>query len=231
MVSERSTIFTFEDRASDSSFVETLWRTRSEDAGSFISVAASHWEIVVMRQHDKTTLTVRGPETRATPAPVPEDAEFFGITFKLGTFMPDLPASSLVDGAVNLPEASRTSFWLTGSAWEYPDFENVDTFLRRFERDGLLVREPIVEAALQGDVKKLSQRSVQRRFLRATGLTQSTIGQIERAHQAAALLARGQSILDTVDQAGYFDQPHLTRSLRRLLGQTPAQIIRNSASV
>jgi hypothetical protein len=26
-------------------------------------------------------------------------------------------------------------------------------------------------------------------------------------------------------QADYFDQPHLTRSLRRFIGQTPAQIV------
>ncbi|WDD36309.1 hypothetical protein PQG02_32475 (plasmid) [Nostoc sp. UHCC 0926] len=32
-------IFIFEERPSDSSFVETIWRTRSESAGSFISRA------------------------------------------------------------------------------------------------------------------------------------------------------------------------------------------------
>jgi hypothetical protein len=37
-------------------------------------------------------------------------------------------------------------------------------------------------------------------------------------------LQQGVSILDTVEQAGYFDQPHLTRSLKYLIGQTPAQI-------
>ncbi len=40
------------------------------------------------------------------------------------------------------------------------------------------------------------------------------------------------SILDTVERAGYFDQPHLTRSLKRFIGQTPAQIItRNQSAV
>jgi AraC-like DNA-binding protein len=40
------------------------------------------------------------------------------------------------------------------------------------------------------------------------------------------LLEQGVSILDTVEQAGYFDQPHLTRSLKRYVGYTPAQILR-----
>ena len=57
-------------------------------------------------------------------------------------------------------------------------------------------------------------------------MTHSTIRQIERARHAANLLKQGVSILDTVPEAGYFDQAHLTRSLKYLIGQTPAQIIR-----
>jgi len=34
------------------------------------------------------------------------------------------------------------------------------------------------------------------------------------------------SILDVVHEAGYFDQPHLTRSLKYRVGETPAEIIR-----
>jgi len=221
-------IFIFDERPSDSPFVETIWHTQSERAGSFISQAVSHWEMVVTRQNGKTTLTVRGPETKATPSPIPADAEFFGITFTLGAFMPHLPTNNLVNVATNLPEATSQSFWLYGSAWQFPDYENADTFVDRLVRDGLLVREPVVEAALQGQLKDLSLRSVQRRFLRATGLTQGAILQIERARQALTLLQQGVSLLDTVEQAGYADQPHLTRSLKRFTGQRPAQIVRLS---
>src|SRR5579859_5828278 len=226
MAESRSTKFTFEERPSDSPYAETMWRTQSTSGGSFISLADSHWGIVVTRQMGKVFLTVRGPETQAMPMPVPEEAEFFGIVFRLGTFMPQLPASNLVDGQINLPEATSKSFWLNGSAWQFPDYDNADTFIERLVREGLLVREPIVDAALQGQLNEISLRSVQRRFLRATGLTHSAIRQIERAQRALALLEQGVSILDTVDQAGYADQAHLTRSLRRLMGQTPAQILR-----
>ena len=210
-------IFIFEERPSDSSFVETIWRTQSERAGSFISRAVSHWEIVVTKHQGKTTLTVRGPETKAAPAPCPANAEFFGIQFKLGTFMPHLPVKNLVDGAANLPEATSQSFWINGSAWQFPDYENAETFVDKLVRDGLLVREPIVDAALHGQLQERSLRSVQRRFLQATGLPYSTIRQIERARQAATLLEQGVSILGTVEQTGYADQPHLTRSLKRFI--------------
>ena len=222
--------FTLDMRESDSPLVEAIWRTQSEGGGSFISVAESHWEMVVTRQEGHNTFTVRGPETVATPAPIPENADFLGIVFKLGTFMPHLPTVKLVDGEVNLPETSGQSFWLHGAAWEIPDFENVDTFIARLVREGLLVKEPVVEAVLQNRPLELSLRSVQRRFLRATGLTRGTLAQIERARQAVNFLEQGFSIADAIYQVGYADQPHLTRSLKRFIGQTPAQIIRESVS-
>jgi methylphosphotriester-DNA--protein-cysteine methyltransferase len=57
-------------------------------------------------------------------------------------------------------------------------------------------------------------------------MTYSTWRQIERARHATNLLREGVSILDTVHQAGYFDQSHLTRSLTQRIGQTPPEIIR-----
>jgi AraC-like DNA-binding protein len=217
--------FVFDDRPSDSPFVEGIWRTESVGGGSFISSAASNLEMVITRQKNTITFTVRGPETKASPAPIPEDAEFIGIIFKLGTFMPYLPPTQLVNGGVNLPGAASQSFWLQGSAWQFPDFNNADTFVERLIHQGLLAHEPIVQTALQGESTDLSARSVQRRFLRATGLTHGTVAQIERARRAMTLLQQGVPILDTVDLAGYYDQPHLTRSLKHFIGQTPAQIL------
>lgn len=171
-------------------------------------------------------LTVRGPETKVTPMDYTSTgAEFLGIDFKLGAFIPHFPPGKLLDqNDVNLPEAGSQSFWLHGSAWQFPDFENVDTFVNRLIREGLLVHDPVVDAVVQGHAPDMSLRTVQYRFVRATGLSHRMVQLIERARYAASLLEQGISILDTVYEAGYFDQPHLTRSLKRFLGQTPAQI-------
>jgi helix-turn-helix protein len=222
-------LFTFEERLSDSPFVERIWQAQSERTGCFLSVAASQWEMVVSKYRGETTMTVRGPETKATSMNVTlVGAEFFGIIFKYGAFMPYFPVSDLVDGDVDLPDASSKSFWLNGSAWQFPNFENADTFVNRLVRESLLDCDPIIEPVLRGEPQDLSLRSVQRRFLQATGLTQSSIRQIERARYATILLQQGTSILDTVEQAGYADQAHLTRALKYLIGKTPAQIINKS---
>jgi len=218
---------TFNERPSDSPYVERVWRSQSHSAGVFLSVAASHFEIAVTRHRGLIFLTVRGPETRATPAECPAEGEWLGIRFRLGTFMPAFMPGDLKDRRdVTLPGAATRSFWLCGSAWEYPDFENADTFVARLARKGIIVRDPAVEAALEHQLGSLPIRSTQRRFLRATGITHRTVRQIERARYAATLLTQGVSILDTVYDAGYFDQAHLTRSVKTLIGQTPVEISR-----
>src|SRR5207253_1421034 len=139
-------ILDFEDRLSDSPLVETIWRSRSERGGPFVSIAQTHFEMAVTRHRGLTFITLRGPETRATPADGPAEAR--------------------------------------------------------------------------------SIRSAQRHFLRATGIPHGTVRQIERARRATLLLRDGVPILDVVHDAGYYDQAHLTRSLRRFVGQTPAAVSR-----
>jgi hypothetical protein len=219
----------FDGRSANSSFVEKIWHTHSERAGTFTSVAVSNWEMVITTFNGKTMITARGPETKASEADFPADAEFFGITFKLGSFMPHLPLKTLLDRQdATLPEASSNSFWLHGSAWELPTFENADVFVNRLIRQGILVRDPVVEVAIQGHTPDMSIRSLQYRFLQATGLTHKTIQQIERARSAVSLLEQGTPILETALELGYFDQAHLTNSMKRFIGRTPAQIAQES---
>ena len=69
---------------------------------------------------------------------------------------------------------------------------------------------------------------MERRVRRATGLTVGVIRQIERAHDATRRLDAGSSISDAVADAGYADQAHLTRSLKRFMGQTPGRMVQEA---
>ena len=180
-----SGVLTFSDRASDSPFVDRVWRSRSERGGTFSSIAQGHFEIAVTRHRGRVFLTLRGPETTATTAECPAEGEWLGIRFKLGTFMPRLTPAELKDRRdVTLPEATTRAFWLNGSAWEYPDFENADTFVARLARKGIIAHDFAVEAMLKSEPLKLPLRSAQRHFVRATGVTLRTLRQIERARHA-----------------------------------------------
>ena len=211
-------------RPSDSPWIETIWRSQSQQAGAFLSIASSRLEMVVSRHEGQVYVTVRGPETQPSVAHCPPEGEWLGIQFKHGAFIPYLPTLTLVNGDVKLPEAGSQSFWLQGAVWQLPTFETAETFIERLVREELLVHDPLIEAALQNQPTDLTVRQMQRRFLRATGLTHGAISQIERVRRAVSLLQQGVSILDTVELAGFTDQPHLTRLLKRLIGQTPARL-------
>jgi hypothetical protein len=222
-------VLTFSERSSDSPFVERIWCSHSASGGRFLSVAQSHFEMAVTRDRGRTFITLRGPETFATRAECSPEATWVGIRFSLGTFMPGLAPSELRDRRdVTLAAASSRSFWLDGSTWEYPTFENADTFVARLAHKGLIARDFVVDATLQGHRSRLPLRSAQRHFLHATGITHRRLLTIERARRAAILLREGASILDTVHETGYFDQAHLTRALGALIGATPAELRRGT---
>jgi len=216
----------FEARLPESPLIEMIWHGRAETDGIPHCPADVLWYMRFLKRDGQTSMTVLGPTTKAVPVAYREGDEFLGIRFKAGVFMPHLSPENFVNGVVMLPEATSKSFWLHGSAWEIPVYKNTDVFVDRLAREGLLVRDQVVQNVLQKQPQALSSRSVQYHFLRATGLTHKVIQQIERARRAAALIGQGVPVLETVHETGYCDQAHLTNSLKRFNGQTPAQIVR-----
>lgn len=215
----------YEERLSDSPYIETITHGYTASNGSSIRPAEVHWHMVFVREQGRAHPLVVGPLKTSGVASWQKGAEILWIKFKLGTFMPYLPVRQWLDSETALPKASSQSFWLNGCSWQFPDFENVETFVKRLVREEVLLRDPIVKAVLQGYPQEVAPRTVRHRFLQATGLTQNHIQQFQRAQQATILLQQGFSILDTVYELGYFDQPHLTRSLRRFMGTTPGQAV------
>jgi AraC-like DNA-binding protein len=216
--------FTNEGRLSDSPYIESIWRGQAGVDCFPNCPAEGRWHMLLLQERGKMQFSVAGPMTIAHTKSHNEGVEWLVVKFKLGTYMPHLPARKLVDSSTVLPDASHQSFWFNSQTWQTPDFDNVETFVDWLAHDDLLVRDPLVNAALQDQPLNIPERTLRHRFQQVTGLTQSHIRQIERAQYAQSLLEQGVSILDTVVLASYADQPHLTRSLKRFMEQTPAQI-------
>jgi hypothetical protein len=126
-----------------------------------------------------------------------------------------------------LPTLPNGRILLGDNAWEMPTPHNVDVFLDRLARVGLLVFDPLVEELWRDDgAGAVPERTAQSRMVRAVGLSRRTLQQIERARHAAQLLRAGASIADVITDAGYYDQPHLTRAVRQLIGYTPTELAR-----
>lgn len=217
----------FEDRASDSPYIERVWRSRSRSGGCFLSMAESNMELVFTKLPSFTAIVLRGPVSRGTMVECPPNGEWLAIRFRLGTYFPEIPTVTLLDHrSLELPLGDDGRFWLGGHAWETPSFGNAEALVARMARASIIARSHATDAATEGDVDWMSRRSVQRHFRRVTGMTFSSHQQIRRARHAAELIRDGRAIIDAALDAGYADQAHLTRSMKQLIGMTPARLMR-----
>lgn len=214
----------FETRHSDSPWVDSVWTCTGEQVSTMTSVAGTRLGLVFWRQDGRSYAAVTGPETRTGTAPVPEGATFTGIEFAVGSTLRMVPTAELVDGGVALPDTSHRTFRLDGARWETPGPDDAEALVGRMVRAGVLARDPFVADVLRGHRPAVSQRTVERRFRAATGLTQGAVRQIERARTAAQLLAAGRPATDVAVKLDYFDEPHLARALRTYVGRTARQL-------
>ncbi len=205
-----------------------IWAAECDSATDFSSLATFTTGIGFARIGGITAVHLRGPATRATPLTCSADSEFFGVDFRLGTYLPTFPPAGLADfrDAV-LPILPSGRILLDGRAWEMPTPDNLDVFVDRLRRAGLLIFDPLVEesaarhhaAGTDGadPVRPGGRVCPGASCRRSNGLA-----------TAARMLRAGVSIADVVYRAGYHDQPHLTRSLRTVIGHTPGEVSRGS---
>ena len=218
--------FEHRDTEIDVSVVDRVWRTRSGADDTMTSAARTCWHLILSRTQDCLLVGLRGPETRATTAPVPPYTEFLGVRFTLGTVLRPHPAASIVDGYVPFPVTDSGRVVIGGEDWEAPTYENVECFVRRLLDAGLLVRSPLRdEEHVAGHAKAgPALRTLQRRHRAITGLSRTAVTQIDRANAAATMLRDGHDWRAVVESLGYFDQAHLARSLRRYVGRTAREL-------
>lgn len=76
------------------------------------------------------------------------------------------------------------------------------------------------------DLLGTSRRTLERVLVRHTGKPPVFWSQLARVRMAARALLSGANAVETAYEAGFSDQAHLSRSIRRWLGVTPTQLVR-----
>ncbi len=218
-----------EQRLVESPYIEWVGYGYTVADGLEMRPAEYNWHLIFTRQEGILRTLVVGALEVAKPLSYLAGAETLWIRFKVGTYMTHLPATATLNREITLPEGSGNNFWLKDKVWEIPSFENADTFVEHLVRAGALTNDPLIEAALGDKLEDTSERTIRYRFQHSTGLRQNYIRQIKRAERAVELLHQGNSILHTAHELGYADQPHLTRSLKRLLGYTPRELVASTS--
>jgi hypothetical protein len=214
--------FEHRDTGADASIVDRVWRARSDAADTMTSAARTSCQLILTRSRGGLLAAVRGPETTATTAPVPPEAEFLGIRLTLGAVLRPHPAASIVDGHATLPVTDSDRIVIGGEDWEAPTYENAEHFVRRLQGAGLLVRSPLVGAGHPESPR--SRRTLQRRYRATTGLSRTAVTQIDRVNAAVTMLRDGLEWHAVIATLGYFDQAHLAHALRRYVGHTAREL-------
>jgi hypothetical protein len=221
--------FTYQERSADSPFIKSIWHTQSGMPGVFTAAPDGCWDIIITKYHGMIRITLNGQALTAATVPYDEGAETLGISFKPEVFLSPLPGEYLVGRAIELPTASSTTFWLDNQTFEIPTFENVEGFIDKLIRDNLLTRSEVVSRFVRGHPKTTSERTLQRHFLRTTGLTPYYFSQLQRVQQAVMLLQQGKRAIDVAFETGYADQPHMAKAIKHIMGRTPAEIARQNS--
>jgi hypothetical protein len=216
--------FVYKQRLSSSPFVKTIWHATAESNGSHVTPADGSWDMIIIKSK-LTKVILSGPTSKAGPINYVKGSEYLGIRFSLGTYLPHLPTNTMLDVVMTLPKKSSQTFVLKNNVWKVPEYDTVELLINQFAKEKILVRDGLIEEVLHGKTPSdVSLRTLQRRFLKVTGMTQTYLQYIEKAREAVALLKQGKPILDVVYELGYADQAHMTRIIKQLSGYTPAKI-------
>jgi AraC-like DNA-binding protein len=213
-------------RQADCPFVREICQVAYDGDARDVSTPDGGWDLVFMRRSGVVQVLQTGIITKPVDLGYAPGDEYLAITFRPGVFMPRVSAESMVDRGVLHGKPGAGRFRLAAENLEIPTFENAEGLVTRLISRGILALDDVVDDVVQGRAKALTPRTVQRHFERALGVTAKHLSLIFRAQDAARMLAQGVPPAQVAAHLDYSDQSHLTRSLKQVLGRTPAQIAR-----
>lgn len=207
-----------------SPLVEAVTHTTFASDGRTLMQPDGCWDFAILKSGGTTMVLRTGLTTRAVEHEFREGDEILAISFRASSFMPLMPGERMRDEGVLLETIGRDRFWLGTEVMEIPSLETVDGFIGKLLANDAIEDNDIVASVVAGRPKAMSERTMQRHFLKTTGLTYKTFTQVERAQKAMSLLQQGRSAADVAFALGYADQPHMIRSLKAIMGRTPGKV-------
>lgn len=204
--------------------VESVTHTTFTEDGAVQFRPDGCWDFAVLKSAKGTMVLRTGLTTSAVTHRAVAGDEILSINFKASSYMALMPGEEMRDQGVVLETVGADRFWLGSDVLEIPTFDTVDAFVEKLVRTSIVEDNRLVASVVSGHPMAMSERTLQRHFLKTTGLTYKAFTQIERAQRAMALLQQGRPAADVAFALGYSDQPHLIRSLKAIMGQTPGQI-------
>ncbi|HEX6258244.1 MAG TPA: AraC family transcriptional regulator [Candidatus Saccharimonadales bacterium] len=213
---------TLEENISNSPLVFMSWRAVAHRPGVHKALAMEYWTFLFGMVNGEKTVTLHRPHVKAVFLDY-KKGTYWGVLLQAHVFMPTMIKNDVPPEGVAL-RVEGDCFFLHGHKFRIPEYEHTEVFAKELHQKGLIIVDELIAKALNGRAH-MSRRTIQRRMLYVAGITRRELDMIRRARFAYSLLQQGLPIAEVAAQAGYTDQAHLTKSLKVLAGQTPAQIL------
>jgi AraC-like DNA-binding protein len=236
------------------SFVESLWHQQIAPGGTPYSQRVLPDGCVDGLWRDGV-LCVAGPATRWRMETVPAGSDIVGIRFRPGAarlLFGEVRANEACDQQIDLGELWGTqvvrelaermgdaeSPWAMAEIFQQailarlPNADDVDPLVRAaIEILGSPQPYSVVSVSSVADRFGLSERQMRRRFVAAVGYGPKALEGVLRLRRVIRLYEQPTAgggrlrMADVAMAAGYSDQPHMTREMRRLTGLTPGEFV------
>lgn len=207
-----------------SPLMRCAWEAVAETNGVWVQPATEFWGLGFASTAAGTSAELMGPLAAPMELPVSAGDRFWGVelhahVFLAGIAKADIAAFQTLPVSDDTVTLGNQTFSVRGPA----DLGQLVTVLATA---GALTADADVASALGvRPAASMPARTLRRRVLAVAGMSRQRVASVRRARAAYALLGAGMPIPEVVDRLGYADQPHLTRSLRRLAGRTPREIL------
>ncbi|MBP2160326.1 MULTISPECIES: AraC family transcriptional regulator [Asticcacaulis] len=211
-------------RGSSHPWIDTIWRTVCLTNGVYKATPDGSWDLIFRAAPGEPSVVFLAGQGKE-PVDVPYAAGEHGVVI---SFAAHVYVTQDRQKAANVPlrylPLSADGFVLDGVELPLPTFENAEFLTDRMVEAGLLQSDDVVAKAFTANPKAASKRSVQEHFKKVTGLTQQDFQLIRRAQEAVRRLKAGEKPAAVAADLGYTDQPHMTKSIKKIMGHLPSNL-------
>lgn len=211
-------------RSSAHPWIDTVWQTVCLSDGIYKATPDGSWDLIRSVTPGKGSVVfLSGQATEPVDVPYVEGEHSVVISFAAHVYLAR-DKEVRTGAAVRFLDVEEDEFSLDGVKLPLPTFLHAESLVDEMIAAGLLASDDVVARAFTEKPKAASKRSVQQHFKNTTGITQKDFQLIRRAQEAVRRLKAGDSAAAVAFDLGYTDQPHMIKSIKKIMGSLPSNL-------
>jgi hypothetical protein len=211
-------------RTSHHPWIDTVWQTVCLSDGIYKATPDGSWDLILSVAPDGQAMVfLSGQATEPVDVPYCACEHSVVISFAAHVYLAQ-DKEVRTGAAIRLLPVDDDKFNLDGVELPLPTFSNAEQLVEKMVDANLLRSDDMVAKAFTATPKAASKRSVQQHFKKTTGITQKDFQLIRRAQDAVRRLKAGEKPAAVAAELGYTDQPHMTKSIKKIMGHLPSDL-------